>query len=97
MLALAGCSAISAGTISQKHYEEPYDSTSMQCSIWVPGTKNMPMHCGFYAPVTQHHAAQYRFDLSANNDDGETQHGWVSVSADDYETHKVGDWFGEKK
>lgn len=86
--ALAGCSAISEGTITDKHFRAAYDTTYYMnqcmsyrsdgsCSVSIP------------VPHTAHHPDRWTLDLRAGEKDG-----WVEVSQATYDMYKIGDYYG---
>lgn len=87
---LAGCSAISSGTITNKVYTAAYDTTnpfgycinrdykSGVCYVWMP--------------VTTHHDETFRFDLTDGEHDG-----WVYVGHNTYNAYEVGDTYASKE
>jgi uncharacterized protein YceK len=83
MLALAGCSAIDSGTITQKDHHDDYYTTTMSCAAY-----SKQGFCTLYVPITTHHPESWRFDLTEGDKDG-----WVYVSEDTYSHYAVGDYF----
>lgn len=80
VLALVGC-GITSGTVTGKHYEEPYDYTTMRCSVYI---KTM---CAAYVNDTHH--VDEKWVISLENQEGDT--GDVSVTQQDYDAISVGD------
>mgnify|MGYP000869534679 CR=1 FL=1 len=87
--ALAGCSAISSGTITDKHYRAAYQS-----SYWTTHCMSYDSehNCTMSIPVEQkqHHPDRWTFDLRAGDKDG-----WVEVSQATYDMYKIGDYYGD--
>lgn len=84
---LAGCSAISAGTVTGKNYEPAYSYTTMQCYSY---DKNM--NCTVQMPVQQHVSEKWRFNLDDGRDTG-----WVYVDETTYHEFEIGDSYGVNK
>lgn len=83
-LILAGCSAISTGTITNKVYSEPFFTTTLQCYAY-----DSQGICTMQMPVTQYYDETFRFDLQ---DKGQT--GWVYVTKNQWNSANVGDCWG---
>lgn len=100
----AACTpAVTSGTVTGKSYHAAHDTTAMipiyttSCtSQYNPSTKSSSQNCtqqfAYFMPVTTHHSECY--ELNLKNDDGNT--GSVCASQTDYETIKVGDFWGTR-
>ena len=82
-LLLAGCSAISAGRITEKVIEPANTWIQMVCSGY-----NDKGFCSVWVPVYHYDDQDWRFDIS----DGE-QEGFVYVTEGTFNYYNVGDWF----
>lgn len=85
ILALAGCSPISAGHITNKVYEAPYDYLTYSCASY-----NKDGFCTVNIPIWHHVDAQYRFDLEQAD-----KTGWVYVNEPTFNSYEIGDFYGE--
>lgn len=81
---LAGCSAISAGTITQKNHSEGYYLTTTYCASY-----DSKGYCSMYLPRQTWYPPSWSFSLK----NGEKT-GWATVSEDTYGNYEVGDYFG---
>lgn len=86
-LLLAGCSSISAGTITAKTIEPPYTWIQYICSSY---DKNGI--CVVQVPIFHNEPEKYRFDLTEGKDEG-----WVYVSYPTFDDYEVGDYYGTAK
>lgn len=82
---LAGCSAISAGTITSKDRTDGYYYTTRLCTAY---SKNGT--CTSYIPMQNYVSPTWKFNLS-----DEKNTGWVYVTEDTYNSYEVGDYFKE--
>jgi uncharacterized protein YceK len=82
-LALAGCSAISSGTITEKHHRDGYYYTTQVCSAY---DKNGA--CTVYVPIQNWQPPAWWFDIRYQDTEG-----FVYVSEDAYERYEVGDFY----
>lgn len=85
VLSLAGCSAISSGTITDKIHKDAYYTTSTYCSVYIKA------QCAAYASRQDYHPESWRFDI----EDGKNT-GWVYVSEQSYSEFEVGDYVSTK-
>jgi hypothetical protein len=89
ILALAACSKISSGWITEKQYTEGYYTTTQVCVSYDPDD----FHCTLYVPQTTYHPPTWRFDLVANDEHGDPQEGWVYVTEETYDQYAVGGYY----
>lgn len=82
-LLLAGCSSISAGTITDKGHSEGYDYYTFIC-----GSYNSDGVCMVQVPIQQHQPPSWSFSLK---DGKET--GWTYVTEDTYNRYEIGDYY----
>lgn len=80
---LAGCSSISAGTITNKVAEPGSYVTTQYCASY-----NKQGVCTVWMPQTTYDDPDWRFDIR----DGDKS-GWVYVSQDTFDRYEVGDYF----
>lgn len=86
-LALAACSSISSGFITEKHYEPASSYTTMYCASY-----NSKGGCVFYAPMTHQVPEHWVFELRNGDDTGS-----VDVDPNTYESYDVGDAYSSPK
>lgn len=82
-LILAGCSSISAGTITNKVAEPGMYTTTQSCAGY-----NKDGACSVWVPITSYDDPDWRFDIQEGDD-----RGWVYVSQDTFDRYEVGDYF----
>ena len=81
-IALTACSPIKSGTLIEKDYQPPYDSTYMMCGMY--DSKGM---CSMWMPMTDHHPESFNLKLQEGEDIG-----WRSVTKGTYESHEIGSY-----
>jgi len=85
-LALAGCSSVSSGVITDKHYKEGYYYTTTMCSVWDANGA-----CVVYVPIQHYSPPSWRFDLRQYEETG-----WVYVSEGTYNSYEIGDLYEQR-
>lgn len=80
---IAGCSAISAGTITAKHHTDGYYYTTLQCAGY-----NSKGLCTTYVPISHYQQPTWRFDITEGKDDG-----WVYVDEGTWNNYSVGNYY----
>lgn len=83
LLLLTGCSAISSGQVTAKHYSPSYLQPVMQCVSY-----NKDGVCINYLTTYNRVPEKWKLDLATSD-----QTGWVYVSERTYEATEIGDWF----
>jgi len=83
-LTLAGCGAPSEGKVHDKSYSEGYYYTTNICAAY---DKNG--FCTVNIPQQNYSPPSWSLDLY-NGD----KHGWKGVTEQEYNSVKVGDWYG---
>lgn len=86
-LALAGCSAIDAGYITEKEYSPSYVYYVNQCFAY-----NKDGLCTMNIPQPRTHPESWRFDLKNGEEEG-----WIYVSESTFDAYEVGDWVSSSK
>lgn len=81
-IALTACSPIKSGTIIEKDYDPPYQSTYMMCGMY--DSKGM---CSMWMPMTDQHPESFNLKLQEGEDTG-----WRSVTKGTYESHEIGSY-----
>lgn len=81
-IALTACSPIKSGTIIEKDYDPPYESTYMLCSMY-----NSNGTCAVWIPMTDHIPESFNLKLQEGEDTG-----WRSVTKETYDSHEIGSY-----
>ncbi|AYD86165.1 hypothetical protein SEA_BURRO_22 [Microbacterium phage Burro] len=84
LLVLTGCSAISQGYVTNKHYSPAYYTYNQVCVSYDTKTGM----CKTYMPQQQYHPANWRLDLAYDDETG-----WVNVSENTFDEYEVGDFY----
>lgn len=82
-LALAGCSSISSGTITDKVHEPAHYNTSQVCHM-----AGKVMIC---TPVKTYDDEDWRFDLREGDKEG-----WVYVTQETFDSYDIGNYWETK-
>lgn len=82
-LLLAGCSSISAGTITDKDHRESYYYPQSYCSSY-----NSKGACTMHMTRMQYVAPKWSFSLKEGKETG-----WTYVTEDTYNRYEVGDYY----
>lgn len=90
-LVLAGCSAISTGTVTSKDYDPAWQQTVYDYHCM---SRNKDGVCTYNAPIPR--TVYYPESYTLNLKDGEKT-GWVNVSEGEYEDYEVGDHYPKGK
>lgn len=77
-----GMFPIKSGTIIQKDYDPPYQSTYTLCSMY-----DSKGSCSVWVPMTDHHPERFNLKLQEGEDTG-----WRSVSKATYDSYEVGSY-----
>lgn len=81
-ITLTACSPIKSGTIIEKDYDPPYESTYMMCGMY--DSKGL---CTVWIPMTNYHPESYNLKLQEGEDTG-----WRSVSKETYDSYATGSY-----
>lgn len=83
VLALAGCSPISSGYITDKHHTEGYYYPVSYCVVY-----NSKGICTVWGTRQQWQPPTWKFDIQQGDDEG-----WVYVSEETYGLYEIGDYW----